>query len=584
MGSVSSRVKVGVLCVILFVAVLLRVTQFSKVPESLYWDEIAMLIDARSIAQTGLDIHSRSWLQPLFPSYGDYKLPVYIWFTALGVRLFGVHEWVVRVPSVLAGLGTVVLLGFFVQEVLHILSDKLLVQKKKSHAATAKFSAWCVGSGRWLIAACVMAVVALSPWSIGFSRTGFEGHLAQFLVLSSIFITLKLRKFWWSGVPAALLGGLATYTYFSVRFVWPVLFILSVLFLVVRAVKMDTKLLLKSVVQCVVGIGLFWLLLQPMMHDGLYNISNFYRLSTPSVLNSTDYAIKSNEYREIAGNTIFDRVFFHRHWLLLRELGKNVSIMVSPEYLFVSGDQNLRHGTGQHGLFLLPLAVVLPVGIVVAWLLEPFLLLLLLSWWAVGILPAAVPLTVPHALRSLNALVPLSIFLGLGLSTSMYMVWQLKNKYLKFGIVLFYGGMCVFALLQFVMYYFFVYPTTSLSSWQAGHRELAQALLREKGAVEQVLIEPFDQRFYLWLFLEGYTAKQVQSFPSRSFQHHEFDGFLSDPLEWEKLATVSKKTMVVGLKTYAEGELSKHNLKPTKGIVVPTPGGEYLLSIFEPKL
>ncbi|MCD8527481.1 hypothetical protein LRY65_04750 [Candidatus Woesebacteria bacterium] len=80
-------------------AVLLRSIGFGQVPVSLYWDEMAIWNDARSIATTGLDLHGRSWFQPLFISYGDYKLPVYIWFVSFVSRFVDSAALAVRLPS-----------------------------------------------------------------------------------------------------------------------------------------------------------------------------------------------------------------------------------------------------------------------------------------------------------------------------------------------------------------------------------------------------------------------------------------------------------------------------------------------------
>src|SRR3972149_8796774 len=98
----NGRFLIG-LGLIFFLAVLLRFYQLGAVPVSLYWDETAMLVDARSVAATGRDMYGNSWLQAIYPSYGDYKLPVYIWLASLSVKVFGASEWALRLPSATAG-------------------------------------------------------------------------------------------------------------------------------------------------------------------------------------------------------------------------------------------------------------------------------------------------------------------------------------------------------------------------------------------------------------------------------------------------------------------------------------------------
>ncbi|MCG2692235.1 hypothetical protein L6272_05415, partial [Microgenomates group bacterium] len=132
-----------VLIILLFSLGLLGLTarfwQFGQVPLSLYWDEAAIGLDARSLLTTGKDLNGNSWLQPLFFSYGDYKAPVYIWLVTLLGKTISVSELTVRLPSLLASLGIA-----------------------------------------WLLFKWLGSFVAISylimPWSLHFSRIGFESH------------------------------------------------------------------------------------------------------------------------------------------------------------------------------------------------------------------------------------------------------------------------------------------------------------------------------------------------------------------------------------------------------------------------
>ena len=54
--------------IIILVAVFLRFYQLGEIPVSLYWDEVAMLVDAKSVAATGMDMHGRAWYQVMYPS------------------------------------------------------------------------------------------------------------------------------------------------------------------------------------------------------------------------------------------------------------------------------------------------------------------------------------------------------------------------------------------------------------------------------------------------------------------------------------------------------------------------------------
>src|SRR5438477_12751586 len=87
--------------IVLF-AFVLRIVNLANVPSSLNWDEVSHGYNAYSILKTGKD----EWgfaLPTIFRAYGDYKLPVYIYVTAVSEFFFGLNEIAVRLPSVIAG-------------------------------------------------------------------------------------------------------------------------------------------------------------------------------------------------------------------------------------------------------------------------------------------------------------------------------------------------------------------------------------------------------------------------------------------------------------------------------------------------
>jgi 4-amino-4-deoxy-L-arabinose transferase-like glycosyltransferase len=145
--------------------------------------------------------------QTIFPSYGDYKLPVYIWLATVSLKLFGVSAWAYDCPAIL-GVASILLSGGLVKEFL------------KKYQPTWQVEALSLFTG---------LVVAISPWSIQFSRTAFEGHSGQFFLgLSVYFWLLGRRRPLWLGL-SGLIGAVAVYCYYSVRFVWPLVLIALVL-------------------------------------------------------------------------------------------------------------------------------------------------------------------------------------------------------------------------------------------------------------------------------------------------------------------------------------------------------------------
>ena len=99
--------KNSLFLLIVVLAIGLRFVVIGKVPPALNWDEISHGYNAYSLLKTGKD----EWgvtLPTIFRAYGDYKLPVYIYLTAVSELIFGLNIFSVRLPSILAGVMTVV--------------------------------------------------------------------------------------------------------------------------------------------------------------------------------------------------------------------------------------------------------------------------------------------------------------------------------------------------------------------------------------------------------------------------------------------------------------------------------------------
>lgn len=549
--------------VIILIAMVVRFYHLGEVPFSLYWDEAAMLVDAKSVATSGRDMHGRVWYQVLYPSYGDYKLPVLIWLASASVKLFGVSEFALRLPSAVAGIMTVVLAGLIARRLAQLGQANQQFQR--------------------LVQLATMVVVTISPWSVLFSRTAFEGHLAQMWLALSVWLALWTSKRWWLSILAVVAGGISTYTYFSVRFVWPVVWLgaqwlqwewfesLRWPIKNWRLVK-NWRPIGASVGLAVAGLLLFGALLIPMSRSPLYADSNRFRLGTDSVLQNDEQVITSNIYREWAGNTFVDRWVFHRGYLTARELFLNYSDHLSLNYLFMAGDPNLRHGTGVHGLFVLAMLPMWLLGIYTMFDKHKRVLLFLVAWWLVALLPASVPENTPHALRSLNALVPLSVMIGWGLATMGSWVMAQRQRWSQLVVGLYIVALLA-STLEFFYFYFSRYGVVSAPDWQYGYREVAQQIyqIREE---QPVYVELFDERFYLWAMIYGpYDGHEFQTWQSQAYHFKEFDGvsFSGFP-GWN---TVDAQEVIIAGRTAAVAQvIEQHQLEVTAQETVTDAAGE----------
>src|SRR3989344_8160968 len=115
LSDLVNRYHSFLLLLVILIAFILRFFDLGQIPRGLYQDETAIGYNAYSILSTGKDEWGKNF--PLyFKSFGDYKLPVYMYFTVPSVKLFGLNAFAVRLPSALFGLATVCLVYFLVKE------------------------------------------------------------------------------------------------------------------------------------------------------------------------------------------------------------------------------------------------------------------------------------------------------------------------------------------------------------------------------------------------------------------------------------------------------------------------------------
>lgn len=504
-----TNLTIFVWLVVLF-GIALRSYVFMNNQLDFYWDEVAMLVDVRSILESGRDMHGNAWYQTIFPSYGDFKLPLYIWVTTALGSVVGFSPLLIRIPNLLVGILMIQLVASFAKKLAQYGSSDQLKDSKIPELA-----------GLW-----AAITLAVSPWAVHFSVTGFESHLGQFLIAVSLYI-LVTKQSRWSLPVAALFGVLGVYSYYAYRYIFLAVLLLGMLYKLGVSLyaksddkKIPTQQKKKIVTDLAIGgilaLLVFGMGLQPLTSSPWYEEFEQVRLSASSNLTIEPFVHQANEYRLNADDSILDRVLFHPQMLRGMSVYSNILAHIDPQYLFTIGDANPRHSPPTFGLFPLLLAPFLVVGLYAGAKKMPKALLFLLGWWILSIIPAAVPLETPHALRSLGALVPLSIIFGIGGAYSTIWIqraiqqksftqsfFQLSPRGINAVLFILVAGFLTFQGGRLIHYYTTYYRLDAGKSWQAGYSELALAALDLQNGDTPVYIAPSDDRFYLWLLLRS---------------------------------------------------------------------------------
>src|ERR1035437_7646297 len=131
-----------ILIALICMGIFLRVYQFSSLPNGLFMDEVNMAVVTKTLVENGTDQYGNRF--PFtFEDVTDFKLPVYVYLSAIMYKIFGPHVFTIRLVALLASLATIFSLGYL---------TKLLFEKKK------------------FLPLLTMSVISISPFAIQIGR------------------------------------------------------------------------------------------------------------------------------------------------------------------------------------------------------------------------------------------------------------------------------------------------------------------------------------------------------------------------------------------------------------------------------
>lgn len=508
-----------ILGLIFFIALALRILFITKVPICLNWDEAAFGYNAYSILKTGKDEYGvRFPLQ--FKSVGDYKCPLFIYALVLIIKVFGLNEFSVRLPSSLLGSFSVLLIFFL----------SLAIFENPRLALISAF------------------FLAISPWHLQFTRAGADVGVSSFFVLLGVFafiLGIKGKKF---SFPLAFFSFVASlYTYYGERMFIPLLLLFLLIFFRKEIFRQKREFLLGGIL----GLLLFLPLAFPLISGG----------HQEKILKTTIFGYQRPlEYldlmrKEDKSEIIFS--LFHNapveyFWMILDRYLAHFS----PSFLFLKGPiedpRQFIFGMGMMYLFDLPLIIF---GIYSLFKRRERFKFFLLGWLLLGPIPAAITRDPVHARRSFNMVPPLMIISALGLEFLLFKIFKISNR-LKTLILM--SSLAIFAYF-FTFYLASYYIFTPLRTykgpggWQCGYKELVEFIPPIKDRYNKVIVDTSYQGPYIFfLFYEKYQpdlyqlqANLVQESPDVLGEGPGYDNYEFRPIYWPEDRGL-KKTLFAG--------------------------------------
>ncbi len=531
---------------IIILAAVLRLWQLGNIPPSPDWDEVALGYDAYSIIHTGRDEFGK-FLPVVLRSFDDYKPALYAYLTIPSILMFGLNVFAVRLPSAVFGILSVLATYFLVKELFSTSSKEILNTKYKILNTKYKI---LNTEALALLSALLMAI---SPWSIQFSRVGFESNVGNVLnILTALFFIKGLKKPWMLFL-SAFFAGSAIYVYQSEKVFTPLLVLVLALIYRKQLFSLSKKYLVS-----VVLLGLIVVL--PM---GLYIVTNraaLLRVTGTSIFSYQTELLKSDIQklqRDQANNDKLGLILDNRRVIYAVTIVSGYISHFDPNWLFITGDISRHHAPNVGILYLFEFSLIL-IGI--------YQLLFgnfnkktkftVFALFLIAPIPASITTGVPHAVRTLNFLPTWQIFAALGIVTTIQLLSNVKLKKLNLKILYIIGILYfMFSVLNFVYYlnqYFVQQNYYNSKDWQYGYQQAVDEVKLLQENYKEIVIsdkQPMDKSYMFFLFYLKYPPQSYQKIgenSSGSFAaHHSFGRYTFRPIDW-KNDSLRKGVLYIG--------------------------------------
>lgn len=482
---------------IVLVGAIVRLYGLDRYPVELLGDEVDVGYHAYSLATTGRD-YTGQLLPTYIHSFSEWRAPLLMYATMPTIAIFGVNAWGLRLAPALFGIASIVLIYFLTLE---------LTRNRKVGLAA-------------------MAVLALTPWHIAYSRTAYEVSLLLFLYILALWSFLKgLDKPKWF-ILSAVAFALTFYTYSTATVFTPLILIgLGVIYF-----KQLHRLPRKFVL---IASLVFVVMCLPYGFNTLSGKTGE-RFARLSVLNTQEVANKIEDQRATPRfpsdncpfcNQSFERLVHNKPAYLFTTISTSYLKAWSPEFLFLQLNPYPDQQKGGLGIF--------PISYLLFFLLGIYFVIkeyrqagkVLLMWGLLAPVPAALTTDgANHATRLFLMILPIVIVTGVGLEA--FIAWARRNA----------GNMIVGGLyLLFVIYtlfvafhsYFVHMPVVGFQYWQYGISDSLGYVDQNKDKYQTIMVtNSGDPTTYRALFALKYPPSQFQKqFTSDKSQPNVIPGF-----------------------------------------------------------
>lgn len=495
--------KLFLLILVFILGFLVRYWHITQIPPGLNRDEADIGYTAYSLIETGKDEYGKPW--PIsFKSFGDWKLPLYIYLTVPFVKIFGLTDFAVRFPSVLAGSMTIIVAYFLVWQ---------FFRNKKMALLAALF-------------------FALSPWSIHLSRNGSESTTGVFFTVLGLLLYLKAESRKIYLLPAAIFLALPLYTYHG-NHIFSLLFYISLTILFFKKYKSSKIYWLSFVLFSALSLFIFSKTLfsaDKTKISGLFAAGSeafvYEKVVTDRLQHSFFYPL-----RVILHNKIF---------LTILSFGQNYLKSYSPDFLFTTGGGNPQHNIPDFGNLYIWTAPFLVIGLSFLLIQRSEYKSLLLIWLLIAPVAASITKDAPHTNRMAPVLPLLEMIIAFGFVKTIQII-KTRGRLFS-GLCLM--GLSVLFVFNFVLWldrYVVHFPLKRADIWGEGYTKLVSYIQGNTDLTtkEIVMSRPEYSPYIYFLFYNRTNPLQFQKevirYPEtdEGFQHvYRFNNLTFRQIDW----------------------------------------------------
>lgn len=423
------------LFIIILFAGFIRIFKITSLPPALYYDETDIGYQAMVFNQNKTDYYGNKF--PVhFHSFGDYQAGLHIYTVALAQKLTNNLDLSVRLPSAIFGVISTIVLFLITKSIIPSL------------------------------------LLAISPWAIHFSRIGFAVSGTLMCLLLGIYFWQKYilnNKKIINLYLSALFYCLSVYFYSTAKLIILIIAVLMAIIWKKEILKLGIK---KFILPILFAI----LLLVPLTRD-TFNGKAGYRFSYISIftLPHREQIVDTLRFQDASidhpdeigiSTSYLSKIFHNKYQLIIQRFISNYINSFSSDFLFLKGDNNLRHGFGNHGLLYIIDFIFIFVGLSSYFFTDRKNKLSTLFFWLLLFSPIPYALTrdtdFPHATRLILMLPSIIYFVYLGIKYFLQ-----KYHKLSYLIILLYG----ISFFNFWHYYYYHYPQESARVWNTGMEE-----------------------------------------------------------------------------------------------------------------